>query len=83
MACIKGIMSTFLSFGESTETVELTKSVESVAAAGKYFVNISLMTYVPYDFVHRTVKDLMKSYCKLHYTKIGSKVSSGCRDFID
>ena len=76
VARIKGIKRTFGLFRKAAHTSHLTQRVEVVGTACQYLVDICLMTYVPYHFVLRSVKNPVDGDGKLYSAQIRRQMTS-------
>ena len=52
--------------------MELAQGIECFAAAGEQFMDVTLMTDIPYYLVFRAIEDTVQSYSQLNDTKVGS-----------
>ena len=70
MSGIEDIMLGFLCLGEAAHPAELSQSIETFSSSGEDLVDVCLMAHVPYYFVFRAVKDLVKGYGQLNNSQI-------------
>ena len=62
---------------ERMQAAFLANGANFIAAAGKNFVRISLMTYVPDQLIERGVIDIMQRHGELHRAKPGGEMAAG------
>ena len=61
MTGIKNIVMTLFHIGESHQPIFLPYGINPVFTACKHFMCITLMPHIPYDFIIRSIKYIMKS----------------------
>ena len=83
MPYAEGVVLAFTALGESTESIVFPVRWKHVAAAGKDFVSVSLMAYIPYQLVVRRVKHIVQGNAKFYNSKAGSKVAAMYAHHID
>ena len=71
----KGIVLTFRTFRETTDTILGAVAFESFTSAGDDLMSICLMTHIEDDLVFRCIVNIMKSHDKFHRTKAGTKMT--------
>ncbi len=59
---------------KTAEPTVFTIGMENLAAAGKYFVPVCLVAYVPHKLVVGSVEYIVKRYGKFYHTEAGTKM---------
>ena len=80
---VKCIACTFFSLRESAHPAIFSQVIKSVFSSGQDLMCIGLMSYIPYNFILRQIKDQMHCHCKFYYAEIRCQMSSGFTDLLD
>ena len=70
----KCIVNAFTTFRKPADAAILPVGMKNFAPAGKYFVSISLVAYVPYQLIVWSIKYIMQCHGKLHHPEAGAKM---------
>jgi len=71
---IESIILTFRRFWKTGKSAKLSYGVKPVFSSGDNLMNIALMTYIPYNFILRSVKHPVKRKGQLYDSQVGSKM---------
>ena len=90
MAVYKIVMYTFVFVCKAGKASGFSQGRKFFVAAGKKFVGITLMAYIPDNCILGTIKYTVKSNCKFYDTKVTGKMSTifsdniyySCTDFL-
>ena len=77
MSCAVSIVFRFGAFCEAGETAKLTNRIQSLCAAGEYFVDVALVRNIKENFVLRSFKNAVQGNAKFDNTKVRSQVPTG------
>ena len=79
----EGVIFTFRSFWETTESAIFPVGMKVGASAGEDFMAIGLMSHVPHELVVRGLIDIMQGNRQFHHAKAGSEMSTMYADHIN
>src|SRR5690606_17834979 len=83
MPYAKGIVFTFAALRETAESAVFPVGMKLLASSGKDFMPISLMPYIPYELVIRSIEHIMQGYGKLGYAQTCSKMTAVHTDTVN
>ncbi|MNJ57211.1 hypothetical protein D3C77_527920 [compost metagenome] len=76
-------MLAFTALNKAAQAFIFTQRIKPVHAAGQYFMNIRLMTYIKNKFIPRTVIAVMQRDRQLHHAQIGRKMPACHRQLLN
>ena len=77
MAGAKGVVFAFATAWKTSNPLRFAQVLHFVTATGENLVRISLVAYVPYQFVVRGVEYIMQRDGQFYYTQIRGQVAAG------
>src|ERR1017187_7166430 len=72
----EGIVLAFLAFRETADALINPVCGKNRSPAGKYFMPVSLMSYVPNQLIIGGIKYVVQGYCQFNNAQTGSKMAS-------
>src|SRR5580658_9497560 len=76
MSCAIAIMLTFRPQGKAVQTIGGANGIEPVLSPREQFMHVTLVAYVPDEFVVRRGKNAVQCQSQLDHAKIGTKMAS-------
>ena len=83
MSVYKKVVNAFVFVCKTRKAASLTKSRKFFIAAGKQFMGITLMTYIPDNGIFRAVENAVKRNCEFNDAKVTCKVTAVFSNNID
>ena len=75
MANAECVIFAFAAFRKTTQAIVFSISRKFFSSAGKNFMAISLVAYVPYQLVIGGIKNIMQCYSQFNHAKTGAKMA--------
>jgi hypothetical protein len=83
MSYTKGIIFAFSPFGKAAKASVFAVGGKIIPASGEYFMTISLVAYVPYQLIVRSIEYIVQRYGQFNDTQASSEMASMDADYVN
>src|SRR5438034_3882562 len=83
MSCAKYIILAFTAFKKTADAILLSNGIQLCFSACQNFMDISLVSNIPYQLICGSIEYIVKRYCKLRHTKRCAEMSPDFRNRVN